>query len=112
MFTLSCFWLSKRQITRLCEKLDETWKEYSGMAVIYTWVEWLQMNTVNYLEVLEEPNKLVVTPLGVYSDEDSGNDIRAVTTFNDIENCIYEFLRLIIYDFFFKHFYSLILIHV
>ena len=57
-------------------------------------MEWLQMNTLKFLEVIEETDKLIVTPLGKYTDDDKYNDdSRAVTTFDDIEHCIYEFLR-------------------
>jgi hypothetical protein len=54
------------------------------------------MNTLKFLEVLEEADKLIVTPFGQYTDDDSKyNDSRAFTTFDDIEHCIYEFLRYI-----------------
>lgn len=98
MFTLSCFWLNKEQLSQLCVKLDSIWKEYGGMAIVYTWVEWLQMNLIKYLEVIDEPDKLIVTPLGEYSNIDKNMilDDRAVTTFDDIEHCIYEFLRLVL----------------
>ena len=52
------------------------------------------MNTLKFLEVIEETDKLIVTPLGKYTDDDKYNDdSRVVTTFDDIEHCIYEFLR-------------------
>lgn len=94
IFTLSGFWLNKQQLCKLCTQLDLIGKDYNGMTIVYTWVEWLQMNTLKFLEVLEEADKLIVTPFGQYTDGDSKyNDSRAFTTFDDIEHCIYEFLR-------------------
>ena len=93
MFTLSCFWLNKKQLSNICVQLDKIWEEYKGMAVIYTWIEWLQINMIKYLDIIDEPDKLIVSPLGEYSNEEEQNDRRAVATFDDIEHCTYEFLR-------------------
>ena len=49
--SLSAEWLSVAQLSSLCQKLDEIWSEQVGMAVIYSWVDWLKTECLEYLSI-------------------------------------------------------------
>ncbi|XP_005097488.1 E3 ubiquitin-protein ligase RNF14 isoform X2 [Aplysia californica] len=48
-FTLSCCWLDKNSLTKLCEKLDSIWEQYQGTPVVMNWVCFLQEELVEHL---------------------------------------------------------------
>nr|XP_054755134.1 E3 ubiquitin-protein ligase RNF14-like [Lytechinus pictus]XP_054755135.1 E3 ubiquitin-protein ligase RNF14-like [Lytechinus pictus] len=50
-FTLSCKWLSVKQLNRLCEKLDEIWTENEGEVVVFSWAEFLKNATFPFLKL-------------------------------------------------------------
>jgi hypothetical protein len=92
LFSLSCFWLNKSQLSALCLELDRIWDENRNMLVVFTWVKWLQEKTLEFLDIFEQPNKVMVRPVATMF-EPNLNDSRALNEFNDIQNCIYNFLR-------------------
>lgn len=93
-YTLSCVWLSKSQLRQLCAKLDEIWRENEHMSILYTWIDWLQSNLISHLDIFETPNKIIITPLNdFFDDESSSNDKRAVSTYANSDDLIYQFLR-------------------
>lgn len=90
-FRLSCVWLSKSQLVQLCHKLDEIWSENKSSGVVYYWIDWLQTELVNHLDIFEKPNKIILTPLNNF-DLENNDDSRVECTFKDSENLIYIFL--------------------
>ena len=89
--------LNDTQLYSLSIKLDEIWNENFNMPVLYTWFDWLQNNLINYLDLFEMPNKIILTP----ADFDATNE----QTINyERINCLYEepqemFLSILRYGF-------------
>ncbi|XP_013384550.1 E3 ubiquitin-protein ligase RNF14-like [Lingula anatina] len=50
-FTLSCKWLSKEQLTRLCKKLDEIWLENENQEILFLWMSFLKDDAMEYLQI-------------------------------------------------------------
>ncbi|XP_077063810.1 E3 ubiquitin-protein ligase RNF14-like isoform X2 [Siphateles boraxobius] len=51
VFTLSSMWLSRAQITALCKRLDELWEENRGNVVLFTWIQFLKEETLEFLNI-------------------------------------------------------------
>ncbi|KAK7172175.1 hypothetical protein R3I93_004472 [Phoxinus phoxinus] len=51
VFTLSSKWLSSVQITALCKRLDELWEENRGNVVLFTWIQFLKEETLEFLNI-------------------------------------------------------------
>ena len=45
-FTLSCLWLEAPELSAICGQLDELWQDQPGVPIVFTWVDWLQNNTL------------------------------------------------------------------
>ncbi|XP_076045038.1 E3 ubiquitin-protein ligase RNF14-like [Oratosquilla oratoria] len=50
-FTLSCKWLSRTQLSKLCSELDAIWEEYKGSVVLFMWAQCLKDNTLMLLDI-------------------------------------------------------------
>ncbi|XP_071087983.1 E3 ubiquitin-protein ligase RNF14-like [Haliotis cracherodii] len=50
-FTLSCKWLTRHQLSRLCHKLDELWEENSGCVILFMWTNFLQSEAYDFLDL-------------------------------------------------------------
>ncbi|CAK8686453.1 unnamed protein product [Clavelina lepadiformis] len=50
-FTLSCSWLPRQQLYRLCLKLDEIWSNDRGSVVLYQWYDFLQNQALEHLSI-------------------------------------------------------------
>ncbi|XP_073507347.1 E3 ubiquitin-protein ligase RNF14 [Phyllobates terribilis] len=50
-FTLSCKWLSPKQLTLLCQHLDELWEENRGCVVLFPWIQFLKEETLDLLNI-------------------------------------------------------------
>ncbi|XP_019645634.1 PREDICTED: E3 ubiquitin-protein ligase RNF14-like [Branchiostoma belcheri] len=48
-FVISCLWLDGTKLSTLCKQLDALWEESKGLPIIYTWVDWLQSSTIQFL---------------------------------------------------------------
>ncbi|KAG0719695.1 E3 ubiquitin-protein ligase RNF14 [Chionoecetes opilio] len=48
-FTLSCKWLSRAQLSVLCQKLDSLWEENEGCVITYTWAQFLKEEAMGFL---------------------------------------------------------------
>ena len=94
LFHVSCVWLSNEQLSRICLKLDEIWNENCNMCVLFTWLDWLQTNLLEYLELFEQPDKVILTPINIYSDDLI--DKRAECLFISLDDLIFQFLRYIL----------------
>ncbi|XP_072256988.1 E3 ubiquitin-protein ligase RNF14 [Pyxicephalus adspersus] len=51
IFTLSCKWLSQKQLTLLCQRLDDLWVENRGCVVLFAWMQFLKEETLEYLKI-------------------------------------------------------------
>lgn len=56
-FTVSCKWLSPKQISHLCSHLDELWEENKGEVILFQWIQFLQDESFSFLG-LEVPLQL------------------------------------------------------
>ncbi|XP_041375612.1 E3 ubiquitin-protein ligase RNF14-like [Gigantopelta aegis] len=71
-FTLSCKWLTKCQLTKLCQRLDELWKENKGSVILFLWTDFLQNDTFSFLHLtspLDLSNVLLRHPHQKSSEE-------------------------------------------
>ncbi|XP_063223142.1 E3 ubiquitin-protein ligase RNF14-like [Bacillus rossius redtenbacheri] len=55
-FTLSCQWLRRKDITKLCKKLDSIWDENRGMEIMYIWTQFLKEDALKFLGMDKELN--------------------------------------------------------
>ncbi|KAG1932857.1 E3 ubiquitin-protein ligase RNF14-like [Pimephales promelas] len=69
VFTLSSKWLSRVQITTLCKRLDELWEENRGTVVLFTWIQFLKEETLEFLN-LQSP--LEIQTIGGQPHYESG----------------------------------------
>ncbi|XP_068133585.1 E3 ubiquitin-protein ligase RNF14-like isoform X3 [Hyperolius riggenbachi] len=51
IFTLSCKWLSPKQLSLLCQRLDDLWEENKGCVVLFAWMQFLKEGTIEYLDI-------------------------------------------------------------
>ncbi|KAK0152937.1 E3 ubiquitin-protein ligase RNF14 [Merluccius polli] len=61
IFTLSSKWLTRTQMSALCRRLDELWGENQGCVVLFTWVQFLKEEALDFLGVT---SPLVVVRVG------------------------------------------------
>jgi len=52
-FCFSIIWLSPWEISLVCQKLDEIWKENQGNEIIFLWLNFLQNDIFNFLNIWE-----------------------------------------------------------
>lgn len=48
-FTLSCKWLNRKQLSELCQKLDEIWDDNKPCVVMFLWTNFLQQESYDFL---------------------------------------------------------------
>eukprot|EP00897_Mesotaenium_endlicherianum_P009622 jgi/Mesen1/8689/ME000517S08005 len=53
-FRLSCLWLSRSKLSRLCEGLDVLWSQHAGQVVVYLWADWLSRDCFSHLGIKSE----------------------------------------------------------
>ncbi|XP_056587312.1 E3 ubiquitin-protein ligase RNF14-like isoform X2 [Triplophysa dalaica] len=51
VFTLSSKWLTGELITTLCKRLDELWEANKGNVVLFTWIQFLKEETLEFLGI-------------------------------------------------------------
>ncbi|CAL8365652.1 unnamed protein product [Lota lota] len=51
IFTLSSKWLTRTQMSALCRRLDELWRENQGSVVLFTWVQFLKEEALDFLTI-------------------------------------------------------------
>lgn len=59
IFTLRSKWLQRIQLSALCKRLDELWEENEGCVILFTWIQFLKEETLDFLEI--QSPLLVVT---------------------------------------------------
>ncbi|XP_043473027.1 E3 ubiquitin-protein ligase RNF14-like [Leptopilina heterotoma] len=55
-FTLISSWLRPPLLSKLCQKLDQLWKETEGAEILFTWFAFLQNETLEFLNLKETLN--------------------------------------------------------
>ncbi|XP_061104609.1 E3 ubiquitin-protein ligase RNF14 [Conger conger] len=48
-YTLSSKWLSRAQLSALCRRLDELWRETQGSVVLFSWIQFLKEDVLGFL---------------------------------------------------------------
>ncbi|XP_030216607.1 E3 ubiquitin-protein ligase RNF14 [Gadus morhua] len=61
VFTLSSKWLTRTQMSALCRRLDQLWGENQGCVVLFTWVQFLKEEALDFLAIA---SPLVVVRMG------------------------------------------------
>lgn len=51
IFTISSKWLTRAQMSSLCKRLDELWEENQGCVVLFTWVQFLKEEALDFLGI-------------------------------------------------------------
>uniref|UniRef100_A0A3P9LFL9 E3 ubiquitin-protein ligase RNF14 n=2 Tax=Oryzias TaxID=8089 RepID=A0A3P9LFL9_ORYLA len=51
VFTLSSKWMTKAQLSTLCQRLDELWEENQGCVILFTWMQFLKEETLDFLGI-------------------------------------------------------------
>lgn len=51
VFTLSSKWLTKAQMSDLCRRLDKLWEENQGAVVLFTWIQFLKEEVLDFLDI-------------------------------------------------------------
>ncbi|XDV31810.1 hypothetical protein PO909_002763 [Leuciscus waleckii] len=51
VFTLSSMAFKSSEITALCKRLDELWEENRGNVVLFTWIQFLKEETLEFLNI-------------------------------------------------------------
>ncbi|XP_048016457.1 E3 ubiquitin-protein ligase RNF14-like [Megalobrama amblycephala] len=76
VFTLSSKWLSRVQITALCKRLDELWEENRGNVILFTWIQFLKEESLEFLNI---QSPLEIRTIGGQPQYESGQN-QAVDT--------------------------------
>ncbi|KAM6907885.1 E3 ubiquitin-protein ligase RNF14 [Xenentodon cancila] len=50
-FTLGSKWMTKAQLSSLCRRLDELWEENQGCVILFTWIQFLKEEALDFLGV-------------------------------------------------------------
>uniref|UniRef100_A0A1A8CPS5 E3 ubiquitin-protein ligase RNF14 n=2 Tax=Nothobranchius TaxID=28779 RepID=A0A1A8CPS5_NOTKA len=50
-FTLSSKWMTKSQLSSLCRHLDELWEENQGSEILFTWIQFLKEEPLEFLGI-------------------------------------------------------------
>ncbi|KAK2191631.1 hypothetical protein NP493_48g00028 [Ridgeia piscesae] len=83
LYSLSCLWLDTAELGALCHQLDELYKTNKGLPLIYTWMDWLQTNT---LSILGREESVLLTPFEALEEEAQLRDPRALPECSDLQN--------------------------
>ncbi|XP_077361887.1 E3 ubiquitin-protein ligase RNF14 [Festucalex cinctus] len=51
VFTVSSKWMSRGQMSALCRRLDELWEENRGCVVLFTWIQFLSEEVLDFLAI-------------------------------------------------------------
>ncbi|CAK6957270.1 E3 ubiquitin-protein ligase RNF14 [Scomber scombrus] len=51
IFTLSCKWMTRAQMSSMCRRLDELWEENQGFVILFTWIQFLKEEALDFLGI-------------------------------------------------------------
>ncbi|XP_006003269.1 E3 ubiquitin-protein ligase RNF14 [Latimeria chalumnae] len=77
IYTLSCKWLSRTQLTMLCKHLDKLCEENKGSVVLFTWMSFLKEESLTFLNI--------ESPLGLKADSRRHNLNSAANVRHELE---------------------------
>ncbi|XP_057677466.1 E3 ubiquitin-protein ligase RNF14 isoform X2 [Corythoichthys intestinalis] len=69
-FTISSKWMTRGQMSHLCRRLDELWEENRGCVVLFTWIQFLSEEVLEFLGI---QSPLIVTK---HESKESGDRSR------------------------------------
>ena len=93
-FTISCLWLTRRQLSMCAKQLDELWEtECVGSICVFRWAEWIRHELIEALGLLEDDGQLALNL--AQSDDDVDLDPRAIA---ESVNPEADFTELVRYD--------------
>lgn len=80
LYTITCKWLSLEQLSNLCIKLDDIWKENSYDVILFHWISFLKDNAYDFLELKSPLNlsEVVLNKTNNFYELHSHLDKRAV----------------------------------
>ncbi|XP_059471240.1 E3 ubiquitin-protein ligase RNF14-like [Neocloeon triangulifer] len=55
-FILSCKWLTRGQLSKLCAHLDHLWEEQVGLEILYVWTQFLKEESLKFLDITSSLN--------------------------------------------------------
>lgn len=62
-FLLTCQWLSEKQLAKLCQHMDQIWRDCKPEVVLFRWMSFLQEEALQFLEI---GDVLDISPLKNY----------------------------------------------
>lgn len=83
LFSLSCLWLDAMELGALCHQLDELYKTNKGLPLIYTWMDWLQTDT---LSCLCREESVLLIPFEAVEEDAHLRDPRALPECSSLQN--------------------------
>ncbi|XP_060078789.1 E3 ubiquitin-protein ligase RNF14-like [Ylistrum balloti] len=86
-FTLTAIWLSWQQLGALCVMLDKLWEDSPGMPILYTWIDWLENNSLSFLGLRDHVLLQETSPEDIVVDE------RGMQDCLDIEEAVTIMMR-------------------
>lgn len=51
VYTLSSKWMTRAQMSALCRRLDELWEENQGCVILFTWIQFIKEEAVDFLSI-------------------------------------------------------------
>ncbi|XP_025110620.1 E3 ubiquitin-protein ligase RNF14-like isoform X2 [Pomacea canaliculata] len=87
-FTVSSIWLSGNQLSLLCKHLDRLWEDNRGIPIVFTWVDWLEKETLHFLGI---EDSIVLMP--AESSDDDVEDKRVVIDCFDLGEAVHTMLQ-------------------
>ncbi|XP_068600740.1 E3 ubiquitin-protein ligase RNF14 [Brachionichthys hirsutus] len=51
IFTLSSKWMTRAQMSSLCRRLDELWDENQGCVILFTWIQFIKEEAMEFLNI-------------------------------------------------------------
>lgn len=51
VYTLSSKWMTRTQMSSLCRRLDELWEDNQGCVILFTWIQFLKEEVVDFLGI-------------------------------------------------------------
>lgn len=86
-FTLHCSWLRQPILGKLCKKLDVLWSENQGQEILFTWMSFLQSETLEFLNIKNNLNiSHAYTSYKIYIDKKNHDNTQSINK-NEASGC-------------------------
>ncbi|XP_072301799.1 E3 ubiquitin-protein ligase RNF14 [Eucyclogobius newberryi] len=70
-YTLGSKWMTRAQMSALCRRLDDLWEENQGCVILFTWIQFLKEEALDFL--------CITSPLEVHRAKSSGKKCEPVS---------------------------------